>query len=232
MIANPGMLDGPGMTPFLHLGPISCEEDWQASASPEQMISFLGEQGSQRRWQLFACACCWRILPLLVDERSRRAVSVAERQAEGLAEANEIAEAQAEAHTAMLELWSLGQTSRLAWSATAAHAALTFPRRTCAYVVRAVGGGEHVEQSAQCRLLRELFGNPFRLIAIEPKWRTTTVLTLASHIYEKEAFTDMPVLGDALEDAGCEEQRVLQHCRAEEGHLRGCWVVDAILQKV
>jgi hypothetical protein len=79
------------------------------------------------------------------------------------------------------------------------------------------------------RTLRDLFGNPFRPVAFDPRWRTEDVLGLARGIYEERAFERMPLLADALMDAGCADDRVLAHCREPGAHYRGCWVVDAVL---
>ncbi|MBA4189509.1 MAG: hypothetical protein C0467_16090 [Planctomycetaceae bacterium] len=80
--------------------------------------------------------------------------------------------------------------------------------------------------------MREIFGNPFRLVSFDPEWRTSTVLALAQHIYSARDFSVMAILGDALEDAGCENEDVLSHCRGPGQHVRGCWVCDLVLGKV
>jgi len=68
-------------------------------------------------------------------------------------------------------------------------------------------------------------------MAFDSDWRTSTAVALASGIYEECAFDRMPILADALQDAGCETEEVLTHCREEVVHTRGCWVIDAILGK-
>lgn len=79
--------------------------------------------------------------------------------------------------------------------------------------------------------LYDIFGPlPFRDIACEPAWLTDTVRTLARGIYEQKAFERMPILADALQDAGCENEDVLNHCRDTAcEHVRGCWVLDLLL---
>lgn len=85
---------------------------------------------------------------------------------------------------------------------------------------------------AYCGLLRDIFGNPFRPVAFEPGWRSDTVVPLAKHMYESRDFSAMPILADALQDAGCENPDILDHCRDPTGvHVRGCWVVDLVLGK-
>jgi hypothetical protein len=80
-------------------------------------------------------------------------------------------------------------------------------------------------------LLRCIFGNPFRVVSFDPRWRTEDVLGVARGIYEERAFDRLPLLADALMDAGCDDEQVLGHCRDEGPHARGCWVVDLVLGK-
>lgn len=77
----------------------------------------------------------------------------------------------------------------------------------------------------------EIIHNPFRPIAVEPSWLTSDVLALATGIYQDRAFDRLPILADALEDAGCDSPEVLDHCRGPGPHVRGCWLVDALLGK-
>jgi hypothetical protein len=88
------------------------------------------------------------------------------------------------------------------------------------------------EAAVQVALLRDIFGNPFRPVKLKPAWLTSTVVQLARGIYEERAFDRMPILADALQDAGCDNDDVLDHCRdAKQVHVRGCWVVDLVLGK-
>lgn len=81
-------------------------------------------------------------------------------------------------------------------------------------------------------LLHDVFGPlPFRDIAIAPSWLTSDVQLLARGIYEHKAFDRMPILADALEEAGCDNADILAHCRGDGPHVRGCWVVDLVLGK-
>ncbi|AMV27475.1 hypothetical protein VT84_23950 [Gemmata sp. SH-PL17] len=112
--------------------------------------------------------------------------------------------------------------------------------------------GRPAEESAKshCHIIRDVIGNPFRRvvdapectsdrgtfvryqpIAIDPSWRTSTAVALASQMYESRDFGAMPILGDALQDAGCDSADVLGHCRGPGPHVRGCWVVDLVLGK-
>ncbi|MCE9568123.1 MAG: hypothetical protein K8U57_39475 [Planctomycetes bacterium] len=79
--------------------------------------------------------------------------------------------------------------------------------------------------------MRDIFGNPFRKVKFNKKWRSSTVVALAKEIYEAKAFDQLPILADALQDAGCENEDILTHCRGPGPHVRGCFVVDLLLGK-
>jgi hypothetical protein len=87
------------------------------------------------------------------------------------------------------------------------------------------------EHQALAAIVRDIFGNPFRPITINSSWLTSRVLALASGIYEEKAFDRMPILADALQDADCDNEEVLQHCRQAEEHVRGCWVLDSLTSR-
>jgi hypothetical protein len=78
-------------------------------------------------------------------------------------------------------------------------------------------------------LLYDVFGNPFRPVAFSPEWRTNTVIALARQMHESRDFSAMPILADALQDAGCDNADILDHCRGPGPHVRGCWCVDLVL---
>ena len=84
----------------------------------------------------------------------------------------------------------------------------------------------------QVSFVRDLFGNPFRPVKFEPRWRTADVLGLALALYVDCAFDRLPLLADALMDAGCADEQIIDHCRGPGPHVRGCWVVDLALGKL
>jgi hypothetical protein len=94
--------------------------------------------------------------------------------------------------------------------------------------IQAVGRNEHQHQLS---LLRCIYNNPFRPGMLEPKCVTQTIKRLAEVIYQERQFDLLPILADALIDAGCDDQDILSHCRSNGPHVRGCWVVDLILEK-
>jgi hypothetical protein len=84
---------------------------------------------------------------------------------------------------------------------------------------------------SQCNFLRDIFGNPFRPVAINDTWLTANVVGIAQAIYDDRAFERLPILADALEDAGCTSADILDHCRQPGEHVRGCWVIVAVWGK-
>jgi hypothetical protein len=88
-----------------------------------------------------------------------------------------------------------------------------------------------LEAEQQALLARDIFGNPFRPVTADPAWLTSTVVALARGIDTDRAFDRLPILADALQDAGCDDHDVLSHCRGGGPHVRGCWVVDVLLDK-
>jgi hypothetical protein len=91
----------------------------------------------------------------------------------------------------------------------------------------------HAEETRFDRWLGlELFGpNPFCPVAFSPSWRSEHTVGIAARMYDDRDFAAMPILADALEEAGCDNQDILAHCRAPGEHVRGCWVVDLVLGK-
>jgi hypothetical protein len=84
------------------------------------------------------------------------------------------------------------------------------------------------EHAAQAELLRCVFGNPFRAVVFSPTWRTETVTTLVQGILADAAFDRLPILADALEEAGCDSADLLAHCRGPGPHSTDCWVLAGL----
>jgi hypothetical protein len=88
------------------------------------------------------------------------------------------------------------------------------------------------EAAARAALLRDIFRVPYpRAVTFDLVWKTFDVVGLAQAIYDERAFNRMPILADALEDAGCDNVEILSHRREPAEHARGCWVVDLVLGK-
>jgi hypothetical protein len=228
------------------------ERKWLVCSDPNPMLESLRGKTTERKLRLFALACCRQIWDSL-NETCRSAVVVAERQADGLAPGEELRVAFDAVHwfvygvfnnpggDAVLNAVGLGvwfdfpkeTISCTAVAATyAAHvAAGTLPRDLGRWIrgVRAARGRFSAAQASQAALLREVIGNPFRPITQNASWRTRTVAGLAETIYQEGAFERLPILGDALEDAGCSSEAILNHLRQPGGHVRGCWTLDLVL---
>jgi len=92
----------------------------------------------------------------------------------------------------------------------------------------------HKRIAAQAELLREVFANPFQPVTIESawlRWNGSVVERLAQTIHDDRTFDRLPILADALEEAGCQDAAILDHWRQKAEHVRGCWVLDLLLEK-
>lgn len=232
------------------------EAEWLACADPRLMLDHLRDRVSARKLRWFACACVRLVWEHLIDERSARAVEVAARFADGQAEAAELAVAESEAFEVARVADLRSTVSDPAWAATraAARAAghdpfgaasgAAFIAALCSAPWAFAPSGSvlhHGDPAAkaearrrQCRLLREIVGNPFRAVVVPadwPGWTDQAVQCLASHVYREDRFDELPILADALEDAGCTDESMLRHCREPGDHVRGCWLIDLILGK-
>jgi hypothetical protein len=220
------------------------EAEWLECNDPTPMLEFLREKASDRKLRLFAVACCRRVWHLLVDERSREAVEVAERFADGAATDQELEDAKRNAWEFSLHIvhederfFDLDQNALDAADAPAWAAEWSVdygseyggcPLRVVVATQRALGTAEG---NTQADLVHCIFSNPFRAVAVDPGWLTPGVVEVARTIYEDRAFDRMPELADALEEAGCANADILAHCRGPGPHIRGCWMVDLLLGK-
>ena len=201
-----------------------------------------------RKFLLFSCATYWPIRTNVPQPLSYIAVEIAERAADGIIQSEDFELAEAEArerispHEPRYPLyrreWFLSSTP-LQIARYASH--LVFNYSPLGLFCQATGY-DHVLTSASpvpspipmqwhIGLLRCIFGNPFRPIVADPAWLTPTVQAIAAAIYQDRAFDRLPILADALEEAGCTNADVLLHCRQPGEHVRGCWVVDLVLGK-
>jgi hypothetical protein len=206
------------------------------------MLKFVGAGVGARKGRLFAAACCRCVARRADDPRAIAFIDVVEELADRPEpkdhKTNPFEAQQAKAFDA-LNATSLSSPARAAITAIInAGFALWLPSLSVTvarYARDAVSldgrDARRREARAQARMVREILGNPFRPIAFNPRWRTADTLGLARGIYEDRAFDRMPLLADALMDAGCADEQVLGHCRGEGPHVRGCWVVDLVLGK-
>jgi hypothetical protein len=207
---------------------------------------------SNRKLRLFGCACCRRIWHLLSPDWAKECVLLAEGYCDGLVGEPELKAAFLKAPESLLRLggWDVERVAEAAGAAGETRPAWAL---VAARDVSAPDGGmptaelpqqmrrsycpdrhdrDSVERAAQAALLRDVYGNPFRLTSFDPLWRTHDVVAIAQLMYASRDFSSMPILADALQDAGCEDSEILAHCQGEGVHVRGCWVVDMVLGKV
>jgi hypothetical protein len=230
------------------------EAEWLACRHPEKMLEELQNLEKNRKSRLFAAACCQRLLRLdgLPGDLIRRKVDTAERYADGQANRRELHEARLTprevdlfeshpscyaVHQAVDALCHVGYADRSEVSFFAALAMAhtdpeLVPGANIGHRSRPVS---RAECAAQCDFLRDLFGpSPFRRVTVDPSWLAWSggmIARLAEAIYEDRAFDRLPILADALEEAGCTDADILGHCRGGGNHVRGCWPVDLILGK-
>jgi hypothetical protein len=215
------------------------EAEWLASGGWGGLLDLFAharfQRATERERRLFACACCRHIWQLLVDERSQRAVEIGEALAEQPSALEELYPALVAARKAFDEYGD--QSDRPDYFATAMLAAWYSLNPWAADGVAITAGDALARYSktpswnVQCSFLRDILGNPFRTVAIHDSLRNPTVVALAQAIYSERAFERLPILADALEDAGCTDAEILNHCRGGGIHVRGCWAVDLLLDK-
>ncbi len=211
------------------------EDEWRTCADLGRMLDFAVDRASERKIRLFGCACCRSLWPLLVDARSRLTVRQAERFADGLIEPHDLDRAADAARQASAELSARCTPG----SPTLDRDRLRFAAAEMAHEIATRLWYNIYDFAAESGvlaggpdLLRCNLGNPFRPAAFAPAWRTTDVRLLARGIYQDRAFDRMPILADALQDAGCDDVDILNHCRdTDTPHARGCWAVDLVLDK-
>jgi hypothetical protein len=203
------------------------EGQWLACDDPQRMLSFLNDEGgglTGRKLRLFACAAS-RLVGSTSDKRLREAIDIAERYADGNATSKDLQYAR---HLSEPIIMSRGDPAAL-------ESVLTLATANSAsrawHAVPFVPDGDKGKRLAQAALLRCVVGNPFQYHTLEQSWLTSTVANLAQAIYDDRGFDRLPILADALEDAGCTNQDILNHCRGGGEHARGCWVVDLLLER-
>jgi hypothetical protein len=214
------------------------EAQWLACTDVSWLLDYLTRRQpgpDARQLRLFACACCRRLWSLLPDPRSRAVVAVAEAFADGRVGRAKLQEAWREARP----VTAAGHALR-ALEVTAYHGRISLAlqvrdgTRACVEaVVEATRniGAWGAERAAQAVLAHDVFGNPFRLPSADPawlRWREGMVACMVQGIYSEQRFGDLPILADALEEAGCADPEILGHCRGPGPHARGCWVLDLL----
>jgi hypothetical protein len=220
------------------------EAEWGRCGDLTKMMGQVDPCRFDRKFRLFAVACCRRVSDRIRDPDAHGLLELIEKLADGAADLESVRAAweqvswYPEADGAVKKAAAIDCASWKASTDCYRRAALDAE----AAVADAIAGDGFAtalenferrgrERSAQFAILRDIVGNPFRPTTFAPGWRTDTVLSLARQMYESRDFSALPILADALQDAGCESADILDHCRGLGPHVRGCWVVDQVLGK-
>jgi hypothetical protein len=202
------------------------EAEWPVCGDPTRMLEFLRDKASDRKLRLFAVACCRDAVGVanLNWDRFQQDIDSAEQLAEGAADPpNRLG------HQFGFFTIHHGGGNSLEWACHAAKDPSAWDG-----AVGVVGAlddlfwtNEETNYGGIC--VRDIFGNPFRPVNFESAWLTGTVVSLARQMYAAREFSAMPILADALQDAGCDNDDILNNCRDTSlPHVRGCWVIDLL----
>jgi hypothetical protein len=229
-------------------------EVWWAKGQRRRiLLEFSQEHTNERKPRLFAIACCRSLEQWLTEPTCFLAIDRVERYVEKQASKHELASLRrdflkperdrlrrrcvagalsdwpdlipnADRPTVCLASWDACRAvlRGSGWDAAygAAQSAVTAHRYS-----------PQTEYGLIKALFNDVFRNPFCPLTFDPGWRTSDVRGLAQAIYDNKNFESMPILSDALMDAGCDEEEIIGHCRRDGPHVRGCWVVDLVLGK-
>jgi hypothetical protein len=199
--------DAAARPPVLSGGPEWGPAAWWQCTDFGALLRALRGRVGRRKMCLVACAFARHMLAEHDDRRGLHVIETAERHADGLASDKELAGA--------------ARTGR----GLAGSAALGDIREVITVAAR------HRSHAELCDLVREVVGDPFRPPECDPawlRWHDGCVEKMVRTIYRGQRFAELPILGDALEDAGCDNTVLLGHCRQARNHTRGCWVIDAL----
>ncbi len=213
----------------------------------DRMLAYLrGQPKLGRKRRLLAVACCKRVLSWMPDD-CLPAVAMAERLAEGPVDeadrwavydaAGESQESQGDLPHSWAAYCAYRAVERpsdfeqpTSWNEDAAAWVAQVAAQPASWINRQWNSAALIrERGAIAALIRDIFGNPFRPVRIDPTKRTLDVVQLARSIYQNQRFDRLPSLADVLEQVGCRNPDILAHCREPGEHVRGCWVVDLVL---
>ncbi len=207
------------------------EAEWLTGEKTYPLIHFVQDVASDRKLRLAAAAYC-RHMWFYMGPASRRAVEFGEELADGVADESKRSSIVGATIQAVLRYTSEdGEYDAERWNYhTAADMAYRVPCNNGLYAIKwTIGNYGHLPGGAA--LIRDIFGNPFRPLSPASAYPSPNVVDLAGKIYDHRTFDLMPALADALEKAGCTDAAILDHCRSQTHHVRGCWVVDGLLGK-
>ncbi|VTR98685.1 hypothetical protein [Tuwongella immobilis] len=233
------------------------EAEWLGAPHLYTLIRLIEEKASERRRRLLACACCRRTWNLLPDDFIRDILELAEQYADGMVTSGHLRSVQNEPYFDDLQNQLRGRAQVKPQQSLRTLYAISAIRDLTSLSVNLVniildtsrnprddyiptpihnettGGGsigyDPNELDLKIRLLHDIFGPRLDSLPFVSTWRTSAAFVLAHQMYQSRDFSSMPMLADALEVAGCDNQEILRHCREPGIHVRGCWVVDLVL---
>jgi hypothetical protein len=219
-------------------------EEWDNCTDPQPMLAFLqdSKKSQERKTRLFVAACARSIWDQLALHPMKAAVVAAEDYADGAATLGDLILARnaicdlvlkRELIVPMHEAFGLCHASVYTPEGLASLVASdTCPANEVRFGWER---GRVLVRDRAPAILRDIFGPiPFGYAAADPSWLAWNggaIGSLAQAIYTERAFDRMPILADALEEAGCFRHEILSHCRGGGTHCRGCWVLDLLLGK-
>jgi hypothetical protein len=183
-------------------------------SGPETRVQLLHKL-SERRVRLFTCACLRRFWHLVENERNQQAIEAMEKYADAVIRKRDMKKARKAA--CILWLTSFDAYEEAVITLQAAAQVMTIQ-----------------QQMVLDDLLADIAGNLGQRELLRPSWLRRNdgiVPRIAQAIYADQSFFDLPILADALEEAGCDNAVILNHCRQPGEHARGCWVLDLLLGK-
>jgi hypothetical protein len=209
------------------------EAEWLGAVEPYAIITseFLYKKWTHPRApRLLSCADCRLIWDQFTDSRSRNAIEVAGEYADGKVTLKALTAAHRAARTAYEEA---RRPSRWLCSTAAETARPKNVMSALVSVVMTISGiDETAFHEVVLSMIHDVFHRRlFRPITLNPSWLTSTVSALAMQMYDSRDFSAMPILADALQDSGCGDEDILNHCRGPGPHVRGCFLIDLILAK-
>jgi hypothetical protein len=226
------------------------EAEWLACADTRSMLRLVQDSASERRLRLFVLACCWEVWGASADEPTRLALECADRFAEAgssvkknlvrVRTGHAVIECGASEPLGQMSVWD-GDDSLKRVDVSAVDPALrtVLEELACArklipmldWLVEQLGR-TGLSPFRQAELFRDIVPGPFSPPLFRSAWRTENggaALRVAQTIYDEEAFDQLPILADALLDAGCDSDAILRHLHGCGPHVRDCWALDLIL---
>jgi hypothetical protein len=203
------------------------EAEWMTCYEPDQMLMPLRDWASDRKFRFFTCACLKQAKRLHEISPLRDVIQAIEQFTEkvngkiDLIAADRLLAAGRVAHQ---------ELDDLDWPNVCYYLAIEEGWKAAQAALKLLAKNHLLNRKKKRRvysdLIRCVFGNPFRFTDVDSSWITSTVVALAQEAHESQDFSVLPILADALQDAGCENEDILNHCRQRGEHCRGCWVVD------